>query len=60
MAVLRWRAAWPALMLSATPWANALVFAVNEGATYRVPIEEVRGRCAAIAADLSRLLKQLR
>ncbi|MEP7299212.1 MAG: PhnD/SsuA/transferrin family substrate-binding protein [Burkholderiales bacterium] len=58
MAVCRWRAAWPALMLLATPWANALVFAVNEGVTYRVPIEEVRGRYTAIAADLSKLLKQ--
>jgi len=45
------------LLLSAT-WAQALVFAVNEGVTYRVPLEEVRGRYAAIAADLSKLLKQ--
>jgi ABC-type phosphate/phosphonate transport system substrate-binding protein len=45
-------------LLVATPWANALVFAVNEGVTYRVPIEEVRGRYAAIAADLTKLLKQ--
>lgn len=54
----RWRAAQIALMLLFTPWAHALVFAVNEGVTYRVPIEEVRGRYAAIAADLSKLLKQ--
>ena len=47
-----------ALMLLASPWANALVFAVNEGVTYRVPLEEVRGRYAVIAADLSKLLKQ--
>lgn len=47
-----------ALMLIASPWANALVFAVNEGVTYRVPLEEVRGRYAAIAADLSKILKQ--
>ncbi|HOY37562.1 MAG TPA: PhnD/SsuA/transferrin family substrate-binding protein [Piscinibacter sp.] len=47
-----------ALMLLASPWANALVFAVNEGVTYRVPLEEVRGRYANIAADLSKLLKQ--
>jgi ABC-type phosphate/phosphonate transport system substrate-binding protein len=46
------------LLILATPWANALVFAVNEGVTYRVPLEEVRGRYAAIAADLSKLLKQ--
>ena len=58
MSLFRWRAALPALMLVVTPWANALVFAVNEGVTYRVPIEEVRGRYAAIAADLSKLLKQ--
>ncbi len=35
-----------------------LVFAVNEGVTYRVPNEEIRARYAAIAADLSKLLKQ--
>ena len=59
MTPCRWRAALAALMLLLlTPWAHALVFAVNEGVTYRVPIEEVRGRYAAIAADLSKLLKQ--
>ena len=47
-----------ALLLLCSPWAHALVFAVNEGVTYRVPIEEVRGRYAAIAADLSKMLKQ--
>jgi ABC-type phosphate/phosphonate transport system substrate-binding protein len=36
----------------------SLVFAVNEGVTYRVPNEEIRARYAAIAADLSKLLKQ--
>jgi phosphonate transport system substrate-binding protein len=36
----------------------ALVFAVNEGVTYRVPAEEIRNRYAAISADLSKLLKQ--
>ena len=35
-----------------------LVFAINEGVTYRVPNEEIRARYAAIAADLSKLLKQ--
>ena len=35
-----------------------LVFAVNEGVTYRVPNSEIRERYAAIAADLSKLLKQ--
>lgn len=47
-----------ALLLSVAPWAQALTFAVNEGVTYRVPLEEVRGRYAAIAADLSKILKQ--
>jgi ABC-type phosphate/phosphonate transport system substrate-binding protein len=41
-----------------SPWAQALVFAVNEGVTYRVPIEEIRARYAAISADLAKLLKQ--
>ena len=62
MSAFRWRAAVPAIvlvaMLSASPWAQALVFAVNEGVTYRVPLEEVRGRYGAIAADLSKLLRQ--
>ncbi len=47
-----------ALLWSVSPWAQALTFAVNEGVTYRVPLEEVRGRYAAIAADLSKILKQ--
>ena len=47
-----------ALLLGAAPWAQALVFAVNEGVTYRVPIEEIRGRYAAVASDLSKILKQ--
>jgi len=46
------------LLLATSPWAQALVFAVNEGVTYRVPIEEIRGRYAAIAADLAKILKQ--
>jgi phosphonate transport system substrate-binding protein len=58
MTAFTWRAALPALLFLFTPWAHALVFAVNEGVTYRVPIEEVRGRYAAVAADLSKLLKQ--
>lgn len=45
------------LVLSAT-WAQALVFAVNEGVTYRVPPEQIAARYAAIAADLSKILKQ--
>lgn len=35
-----------------------LVFAVNEGVTYRVPNSEIRAKYAAIAADLGKLLKQ--
>jgi phosphonate transport system substrate-binding protein len=59
MTASRWRCAWlSAPLFLFAPWAHALVFAVNEGVTYRVPLEEVRGRYAAIAADLSKLLKQ--
>jgi phosphonate transport system substrate-binding protein len=47
-----------ALLGLATPAARALVFAINEGVTYRVPNEQIQGRYAAIAADLSKLLKQ--
>ena len=58
----RWRAAGAGLLAvllaPASPHAHALVFAVNEGVTYRVPSEEVRGRYAAIASDLSKILKQ--
>ncbi len=36
----------------------ALVFAINEGVTYRVPNDEIRAKYAAIAADLTKLLKQ--
>ena len=58
MTPFRLRALLAVLLLSASSWAQALVFAVNEGVSYRVPIEEIRGRYAAIAADLSKLLKQ--
>ena len=54
----RWRTACALLLAAASPWAQALVFGINEGVTYRVPNEEVRGRYAAIAFDLSKLLKQ--
>lgn len=48
-----------AVLLAATlQSAQALVFAVNEGVTYRVPEEEIRAKYAAIASDLSKLLKQ--
>ena len=47
------------LCFSAVGSARAdLVFAVNEGVTYRVPNSEIRDKYAAIAADLSKLLKQ--
>jgi ABC-type phosphate/phosphonate transport system substrate-binding protein len=42
----------------ACSWAQALVFAVNEGVTYRVSNDEIRARYAAVAADLSKLLGQ--
>jgi ABC-type phosphate/phosphonate transport system substrate-binding protein len=46
-------------LTSFASWAHAgLVFAVNEGVTYRVPNTEIRGHYAAIAADLSKILKQ--
>lgn len=35
-----------------------LVFAINEGVTYRVPSEEIRARYATITADLTKLLRQ--
>ena len=45
-------------LLALSSWAHALVFAVNEGVTYRVSNDEIRARYAAIAADLSALLGQ--
>lgn len=47
-----------AACLAAAPWAQALVLAVNEGVTYRVSNEEIRGRYAAMATDLGKLLGQ--
>ena len=47
-----------AALLAFAPWAQALVFAVNEGVTYRVSNDEIRARYAAIAADLSKILQQ--
>jgi ABC-type phosphate/phosphonate transport system substrate-binding protein len=43
---------------AATGWAQGLVFAVNEGVTYRVGNDEIRARYAAIATDLAKLLGQ--
>ncbi|HZE91875.1 MAG TPA: phosphate/phosphite/phosphonate ABC transporter substrate-binding protein [Rhizobacter sp.] len=47
------------LLLAATAtWSQALVFAVNDGATYKVSDADIRTRYAGLAADLSKLLKQ--
>lgn len=46
------------LLAVASTCSHALVFAVNEGVTYRVPNEEIRAKYAAIAADLAKLLHQ--
>lgn len=47
------------LLVIAAPWAHAdLVLAVNEGVTYRVPSEQIAAKYAAIAADLTKLLKR--
>jgi ABC-type phosphate/phosphonate transport system substrate-binding protein len=47
-----------AALLAHPAWAHALVFAVNEGVTYRVGNDEIRARYAAIATDLGKLLGQ--
>jgi phosphonate transport system substrate-binding protein len=48
-----------ALVLAIAPaLSQALVFAVNEGVTYRVPDDEIRAKYAAIAADLAKILHQ--
>jgi phosphonate transport system substrate-binding protein len=52
----RWSVA--LLLAASSTLSQALVFAVNEGVTYRVPNEEIRARYAAIAADLSKILRQ--
>ena len=52
------RLAFAASLLSAASMAHALVFAVNEGVTYRVSNDEIRARYAAIATDLGALLGQ--
>ncbi len=46
------------LAAAASPLAHALVFAVNEGVTYRVSNDEIRARYAAITNDLSKILGQ--
>ena len=54
----QWGCAFLLALSAAATWAQGLVFAVNEGVTYRVSSEEIRGRYAAIATDLSKLLGQ--
>lgn len=46
------------LLAVAAPWAQALVLAVNEGATYKNSTDEIRARFAPLAADLAKLLKE--
>lgn len=59
MRVSRCRPLIAALLLAcAAPWAHALVFAVNEGVTYRVSNDEIRARYAAIANDIAKILGQ--
>lgn len=45
-------------LLAGNAWSQSLVFAVNEGVTYRVGNDEIRARYAAIATDLGKLLGQ--
>ncbi len=52
------RLALAVVLLATTSAAHALVFAVNEGVTYRVSNDEIRARYAAIATDLTALLGQ--
>ncbi len=52
------RAALAALAAAATPLAHALVFAVNEGVTYRVSNDEIRARYAALSNDMAKILGQ--
>lgn len=47
-----------ALLAMAATCSHALVFAINEGVTYRVTNDEIRAKYTAIAADLAKLLKQ--
>lgn len=55
---MRVRLAVLGVLMLASSWAQALVFAINEGVTYRVSNDEIRARYTAIAADLSKLLRQ--
>lgn len=46
------------LLAALSTAAQALVFAVNEGVTYRVTNDEIRAKYALLASDLARILKQ--
>jgi ABC-type phosphate/phosphonate transport system substrate-binding protein len=48
----------PLLLAAWSTASQALVFAVNEGVTYRVGNDEIRAKFATLAADLSRILRQ--
>ena len=45
-------------LLGVATASHALVFAVNEGVTYRVTNDEIRAKYAGLAADLGKILKQ--
>jgi len=53
---MRWGAG--VVLAMAASMSHALVFAINEGVTYRVTNEEIAAKYAGIAADLGKLLKQ--
>ena len=46
------------VLASAAAAAHALVFAVNEGVTYRNSNDDIRARYATVAADLGKILRQ--
>ena len=48
----------PLLLAAWSTASQALVFAVNEGVTYRVGNDEIRAKFAVLASDLSRILRQ--
>lgn len=48
----------PLLLAAWSTASQALVFAVNEGVTYRVGNDEIRAKFAVLANDLSRILRQ--
>lgn len=54
--IIRWLVA--IVTATAATCSHALVFAINEGVTYRTTNDEIRAKYTAIAADLSKLLKQ--